>query len=195
MFNLFIKEEVLNDYKNNFCEKAGINPSNIVTTFYSHFLREFSESHRVPVSDDTFKPVRFLVSIRTDYTNELIVPKNGKFYTDCSSSYPNEHPLDDMAILASKKLVEELFDCGEHITEIIPHTLPHVMGATLHEDIPYVYIHVVIDSKLKDNEHFKLKDCDYVPIHSIKPCDGLEKTLVSSLIIVKGGNENVHNDH
>ena len=195
MHNLFIDEGVLNDYKTVICEEAGLSPSKVEPSFYSYILRHCSKSLPVPVSGETFKPIRFLVSIRTNHTNELIVPRDGKFYTDCTSDYPDEHPLDDMSILAMKKLVDERFDCGEHTPEIISHTMPHVVGALIHNDIPYVYADVVIDSKLKDNEHFKLRDCEFVPIQSIKPNDGLEESLLNSLAITKGGHENAHDDH
>lgn len=186
MFNLFIDNGVVNDYRDVICKEVGTVPSKVEPSFYSYILRHCSKSLRVPVSEETYKPVHFLVSIRTNHTNELIVPKNGKLYTDCTSDYPDEHPLDDMTILAAKKIVDYLFDCGEHITEIIPHTMPYVIGAMLFNDTPYVYVNVVIDSKLKDNEHFKLKDCEYVPIQSIKPTNEFEESLLNSLIIVKG---------
>ena len=195
MYNLFIEEETLNDYKEVICIDAGLSPSKVEPSFYSYILRHCSESLPVPVSRENFKLIRFLVSIRTNHTNELIVHRDGKFYTDCTSDYPDEHPLDDMSILAMKKLVDDIFDCGEHTPEIISHTIPHVVGALIHNDIPYVYADVVIDSNLKYNEHFKLRDCEFVPIHSIKPNDGLEESLLNSLVITKGVHENAHNDH
>lgn len=195
MYNLFIDEDILNDYKEVICSEAGLSPSKVESSFYSRILRHCSKSLKVPVSDETLKPIKFLASIRTDRTNELIVPYNGSlFYVDCSDFYPDEHPLDDMTILAAKKIVDNMFDCGEHLTEIIPHTMPYVVGAMLYNDTPYVYANVVIDSKLKDNEHFKLRDCEFVPIQSIKPNDGLEESLLNSLIITKGETENAH-DH
>ena len=195
MYNLFVDLGVVNDYKEVICKEVGTIPSKIEPSFYSYILRHCSKSMRVPVSEETYKTVRFLASIRTNHTNELAVPNSGKFYIDCTTDYPDEHPLEDMTILAAKKVVDELFDCGEYITEIIPHTLPYVVGAMLHDDTPCVYINVVIDSKLKDNEHFKLKDCNYVHINSIKPCDDFEESLLNSLVIVKGVENHVRNDH
>lgn len=195
MYNLFIDEGILNDYKEVICNEVGLSPSKVESSFYSRILRHCSKSLRVPVSDKAIKPIRFLVSIRTNITNELIVPQNGKFYTDYTAEYPDEHPLDDMTILAAKKIVDELFDCEEHITEIVPYTMPYVVGAMIWDDIPYVYANVVLDSKLKDNEHFKLRDCEFIPIQSIKPNDGLEESLLNSLIITRGESKNVHHDH
>ena len=160
------------------------NTESVTHLFYS-FLNHISIPRDVSVPDDDQKTIKFLVTIRTDYTNEVLVPEDGKFFTNCTQYYPNEHPLDDTIMLAAQKLVLDLFDCGEHLVEFIPRTTVYPVGACFVDSEPYVYVNVVIDHTLFDEEHFKLKNCRVSKIESIIPKNHLEYSLLSSLAIVR----------
>ncbi len=151
--------------------------------------------HCRPCIDSTFggnmRPVRMLVSIRTDRTNEVIVPTDGKFYTDCTSAYPREHPLDDMILLAAQSLFNKVFDEGmTQNTNAILRTTVYPVGACVIDEQVYVYTHVVIDHTLKSEEYFHLTDSRFESIIDLKPTSALEEELIKKLIIVKGENEN-----
>ena len=148
MFKLILDKSHLPMYKDFFPESS---PENLSGMFY-RFLQSFSRPIVSSIFGEQFIPIKMLVSIRTDRTNEMIVPDNGKFYTDCTSEYPNEHPLDDQVLLAAKSMVDKYFDCGEDLTKVIPRTIPLPIGACLRNDIIYVYITLVVDHKLKSEE-------------------------------------------
>lgn len=150
----------------------------------------------VPDVAEVQKTIKFLVTIRTDTTNEVLVPENGIFFTNCTSYYPDEHPLDDMILLSAQKLVLQLFDCGEYLPEYIQRTTVYPVGACLIDDEPYVYVNVVFDHSLFEETNFHLKGCEVVSIESIIPNSTLEESLLNSLAIVKGESKDVcDNDH
>ena len=193
MFKLILDEEKLKDF-NKFLENFQVHPDSL-----SKFTYAFLSGHSRPVVSsllgERFIPIRMLVSIRTDRTNELIVPENGMFFTNCTAEYPNEHPLDDTVLLAAKSLVDKLFDCGEDIVKVIPRTAPLPIGACYINDAFYVYVNVVIDHTLKDESFFKLKDCKYVNISDLTYTSDLEKELIDSLAVVYNLNpEEVNTD-
>lgn len=182
MKRLCVKDYTLSSYKREIGETDSVSP-----LFYK-FLSQVSEPCEVAFPDEDQKTIKFLVTIRTDLTNEVLVPKNGMFFTNCTRYYPNEHPLDDMVMLAAQKLVLELFDCGELLPMYIQRTTVYPVGACIVNNEPYVYINVVIDHTLLGDAGFALRDCDVVKIESIVTNSTLEETLLSSLAIVKGGN-------
>ena len=168
---------------------VGDDVSSVTTQFYK-FLKMVSESCDVSVSDeyDNKKTIKFHVTIRTDKTNEVLVPKDGLFFTNCTQYYPTEHPLDDMVMLAAQKLVLELFDCGDLLPMHIIRTTLYPVGGFILNDEPYVYVNVVIDHTLLDEASFNLKDCSVVNIADIPRNSTMEDVLLNSLAIVKGGN-------
>lgn len=163
------------------------NPESVTPLCYK-FLNHVSEPCDLSVPDEECKTIKFLVTIRTDLTNEVVVPKDGMFFTNCTQYYPEEHPLDDMVILAAQKLVLDLFDCGELLPMFIQRTTLYPVGACIINDEPYVYVNVVIDHTLFEEASFNLKDCSVVKIADISPNSTLEDVLLNSLAIVKGGN-------
>lgn len=182
MFKLIFDEDKLKDY-NEFINKFSVHPDS-VSAFSYNFLHIHSRPVVSSIFGERFIPIKTLVTIRTDRTNEVIVPKNGMFFTDCTSDYPDEHPLNDIALLAAKKLVDHCFDCGDDIVKVIPRTAPLPIGACYVNDTFYVYINVVIDHTLKNESFFKLKDCDYANISDLTYTSDLEKELIDSLAIV-----------
>lgn len=162
--------------------------SKSLTSLCYNFLKRVSFPCDVSVADVDQKTIKFLVTIRTDTTNEVLVPTDGMFFTNCTRYYPEEHPLDDMILLAAQNLVLQLFDCGELLPMFIQRTTVYPVGACIVNDEPYVYVNVVIDHTLFDEASFNLKDCYAVPIESIRTNSTLEDTLLNSLAIVKGGN-------
>lgn len=169
--------------------KRDMKDSESVTTQFYKFLKMISEPCDVSLADgDDRKTIKFLVTIRTDTTNEVIVPKDGLFFTNCTRYYPDEHPLDDMVMLAAQKLVLDLFDCGELLPMLIQRTTLYPVGACIVNEEPYVYVNVVIDHTLFDEAGFNLKDCEVAPIESIRTYSTLGETMLNSLAIVKGGN-------
>lgn len=164
------------------------NISSVTPQFYK-FLENASESCDASVADtDSNKTIKFLVTMRTDTTNELIVPRHGMFYSDCTSPYPEDHPIYDMVLLSAQKLVYNLFDCGEYLPQFIQRTTLYPVGACIVNDEPYVYVNVVIDHTLLKLENFKLRDCSVVKIQDVKTDHILDEVLLNSLAIVKGGN-------
>ena len=148
------------------------------------------DRHSRPCDDSIFgdnrRTVRMLVTIRTDRTDEVLVPTDGKFYTECTQSYPNEHPLYDTVLLAAKSLVDSMFDCGDDIQKVIVRTSLYLVGVCVVNEQVYVYVNVIIDHTLKDEEFFVLKDCTFESIKKLIPCSPLEEDMISKLILVKG---------
>ena len=182
MFNLIVDKENLPVYS------SYLGQFFLDSTHISKFSYEFLRRHCRPIVSsifgEQFIPVKILVSIRTDRTNELIVPDHGNFYTDCTLDYANEHPLDDAVLLSAKKLIDRCFDCGEDIVKVIPRTAPLPIGACFINNVFYVYVSVVVDHTLKDESFFKLKDCHYESIQVQNPRSVLELELKDSLAIV-----------
>ena len=193
MFKLIFDESYVEAYREYLSKCQGVSPDKINSFSYA-FLSLYTRPIVSSIFGERFYPVKILVSIRTDHTNEVIVPDNGKFYTDCTAQYPNVHPLDDTIILAAKSLVDKLFDCGEDIVKVIPRTIPYPVGACIVDKTVYVYMNVVIDHKLKEEEFFKLKDCHFESIESLSTTSPLEEDLKHSLILVKGDTKNVSSD-
>lgn len=182
MYRLIYDREYLDGY-HKILKEFGVDEEHFSATSY----RAFSPLCRPIVSSihgGDLLPVRILVSIRTDRTNELIVPDDGKFYTDCTTEYPSQHPLDDACLLAMKSMVDKYFDCGEDLHKVIPHTAPLIVGACCVSDVFYVYATLVVDCTLKGAPHFKLKGCHYEKIADITPADDMESRLLQSLPVV-----------
>ena len=190
MYRLIADKGMLNDFVNAIAPAVGTDPTTINQNLYV-LLRQHSRPLIDSIFGDSVPTVKMLVTIRTDLSNEVLVPDDGKFYTDCTSSYPNEHPLDDTVMLAAKSLVDRLFDCGENIPRVIQRTTVYPLGACLRDDQVIVYSNVVIDHTLKNDPIFKTKGCHFEPITSITPTSPLEEELLKHLILVKGGSENV----
>ena len=169
--------------------KDSIGNTDSVTPSLYKFLSLVSKPCDVSVADEDQKTIKFLVTIRTALTNEVLVPENGLFFTNCTRYYPNEHPLDDMVMLSAQKLVLDLFDCGDYLPLFIQRTTVYPIGACIQNDEPYVYVNVVIDHTLFDEECFKLKDCSVVKIEDLTVNSTLEECLLNSLAIVKGGQQ------
>lgn len=180
-----MKRLCVSDYWVNAYKRDG-DPSNIVSPMLYKLLGRVSIPCDVSVADEEQKTIKFLVTIRTDLTNEVLVPTDGLFFTNCTRYYPDEHPLDDMIMLAAQKLVLELFDCGEHLPTFIQRTTVYPVGACLFNDEPYVYVNVVFDHTLLKEDNFKLKGCELMSIDKIVTTSILEESLLNSLAIVKG---------
>ena len=173
MYRLIVDKLVLDDFVNAIAPTVGTDPTTVNQALYV-LLRHHSRPLIDSIFGDSVPPVKMLVTIRTDLSNEVLVPDEGKFYTNCSASYPNEHPLDDTVMLAAKSLVDRLFDCGDNIPLVIRRTTV------------YVYVNVVIDHTLKTDKVFKTKGCHFEKIASIIPTNPFEEELLSKLILVKG---------
>lgn len=190
MYRLIVDKAVLSDYVNAIAPTVGTDPTTFNQALYV-LLRHHSRPLIDSIFGDSVPSVKMLVTIRTDLSNEVLVPDDGKFYTDCTSSYPNEHPLDDTVMLAAKSLVDRLFDCGDNIPLVIRRTTVYPLGACVRDDQVYVYVNVVIDHTLKTDKVFKTKGCHFEKIASITPESPLEKELLSKLILVKGESNHV----
>ena len=190
MYRLIVDRTIINGYVDIIAPSLDIDSATINTTFYK-ILRQ----HSRPLIDSIFgypvPNVNMLVTIRTDLSNEVLVPDDGKFYTDCTSSYPNEHPLDDTVILAAKSLVDKLFDCGDNTPLVIKRTTLYPLGAFVRYAQAYVYVNVVIDHTLKNDSIFKIKGCHFEKISDIIPTNPMEEELLKNLAIVKGDKINV----
>lgn len=189
MYRLIIDKAVLDDYVNVIAPFGNIPPSYINQSLY-FLLRHHSRPLIDSIFGESVPAIRFLVTIRTDRSNEVLVPDDGKFYTDCTAHYPNEHPLDDTVMLSAKSLVDQLFDCGDDIVEVIKRTTVYPIGACIHEDTVYVYSNVVIDHTLKNDSIFKTKGCHFEPINRLCSTNSLETELLKHLTLVKGDSTN-----
>ena len=190
MYRLVVDKMVLDDYVKVIAPTVGTNPTTVNQALYV-LLRQNSRPLIDSIFGDSIPSVKMLVTIRTDLTDEVLVPDDGKFYTNCTSSYPNEHPLDDTVILAAKSLVDSLFDCGDNIPLVIRRTIAYPLGACVYEGQVYVYVNVVIDHTLKNERIFKTKGCHFEKISNLSPKDSLEYELLKKLTLVKGENTNV----
>lgn len=190
-----MKRLCVSDYWVNAYKRDSGEAPNIVSPMLYKLLSKASIPCDVSVADVNQKTIKFLVTIRTDTTNEVLVPTDGMFFTNCTRYYPEEHPLDDMILLAAQNLVLQLFDCGEYLPMYIQRTTVYPVGACLVNDEPYVYVNVVFDHTLLDETNFHLKDCELVSIEDIVTNSILEDTLLKSLAIVKGENKDVCDDH
>lgn len=185
MYRLVVDKEAIDDYIKAIAPMIKATPTSFNSALYT-LLRHKSRPLVSSIFGESVPTVRMLVTIRTDLSNEVLVPDDGKFYTDCTDSYPDEHPLDDTVMLSAKKLVDSLFDCGDNIQSVIQRTTVYPLGACIIEDTVYVYSNVVIDHTLKNEEIFKTKGCHFEPISSLSPSNLLEEELMSKLTIVKG---------
>lgn len=190
MYRLVADEGALNLYLNTLDLAVDANPSTFNQALYV-FLRH----HSRPVTDCIFEggffnPVKMIVTIRTDLSNEVLVPDCGKFYTDCTASYPDAHPIDDVVMLAAKSLIDNLFDCGDDLFSVIPRTIAYPVGACVYNDEVYVYVTVVIDHTLKRENFFRVKGCHFEHIANLSPANTLEEELINKLVIVKGDADN-----
>ena len=166
-----------------------------ISVFFYKFLASFSKPTDCSAIGEQDIPVNILVSVRTDRTNELIVPDDGKFYTDCTCDYPNQHPLDDVVLLAAKRMFHKCFDCkDDDLTKVVTRTVPFPVGACIRNGKAYVYVTLVVDHKLKSEEYFKLKGCHYEKISDLIVTDDLEAELVGSLVPVNMQNEEVESN-
>ena len=127
MYRLIVDKLVLDDYVNAIAPVVGTDPATIHQNLYV-FLRQHSRPLTDSIYGESVPPVKMLVTIRTDLSNEVLVPDDGKFYTNCTDCYPNEHPLDDTVMLAAKSLVDSLFDCGDNIPKVIQRNTVYPMG-------------------------------------------------------------------
>lgn len=182
MYKLIVDGGRLKDYFD-MLRNYSIDPESLSGITYK-LLRLYSRPVVSSIFGAPLVPVKMLVSVRTDRTNELIVPDNGKFYTDCTAEYPNEHPLDDTVMLAGKMFVDKYFDCGEDILKVIPRTAIYPVGACFIDHTFYVYINIGVDHTLKNESFFKLKDCHYEKIEDLTVGNALECQLKDSLAIV-----------
>ena len=164
--------------------------SNRLSTFFYHFLRAFEEPVESSISEEGHIPIKMLVTIRTDRTNEVIVPDDDKFYTDRTCDYPNQHPLDDRALLAARSMVLKYF-ADSDLTKVIPRTVPLPVGACYRDGVIYVYVTLIVDHKLKSEDYFKLNGCHYERISDLIVTNDLEAELVGSLVPVNMQSEEV----
>lgn len=190
MYKLFADKLAVNDYVNAIAPTMGIDPTTFNQALYV-LLRHHSTPQIYTTTGESVCPVKMIVTIRTDLSNEVLVPDDGKFYTDCTASYFDEHPLDDTVMLAGKILVDRLFDCGENIPLVIQRTTVYPIGACVRDNQVYVYVNVVIDHTLKTDELFKTRGCHFEKITSITPTSPLEEELLNHLTLVKGEEDNV----
>ena len=189
MYRLVVDSSPLNDYKVAIAPAGNSNPNAVTQSLYL-FLRQ----HGRPLDDTIFSErvsdIKMLVTIRTDLTNEVLVPDDGKFYTDCTASYPSRHNLDDTVMLSAKSLVDKLFDCGDNIPLVIRRTTVYPTGACINDNQVYVYVMVVIDHTLKADEIFNIKGCHFENISDLSADSQLETELLKRLTIVKGDSKN-----
>lgn len=135
---------------------------------------------------ENLTPVKIMVSIRTDLTNEILVDDlSVKFYSDCTPVTSEEHGLDDLIILACKnKVLESLSIPEQDLHKFIVRTSLYPVGACVQDDEPIVYANVIIDHLLQKEPFFALNRCKFVPIESINPQTFFEEEMKKSLIIV-----------
>lgn len=190
MYKLVADIDALDVYVSTIAPTLGVSPDSINQSLYV-LLRHHSKPVNDSMLGDSDVPVIMLVTVRTDLSNEVLVPDNGKFYTDCTSSYPNEHPLDDTVILVAKSLVDKLFDCGDNTPLVIRRTSVYPLGAFVYDDQVYVYVNVVIDHALKTDRIFKTKGCHFEKIEDQSPESALEIELLKHLILCERRNSNV----
>ena len=190
MYRLILDRAVMNDYVKVIAPSVNSNPDTFNATLYT-LLRQHSRPLELSIYGDSIIPVRMLVTIRTDLSNEVLVPTNGLFYSDCTLPYPSKHPVDDVVMLSAKTLVDRLFDCGDNTPLVIRRTIVYPIGACIYRDEVYVYVNVVIDHTLKNDQIFKTKGCHFEEILYLTPNNSLEGEMLKRLTIVKGDNNHV----
>lgn len=176
-------------------EAKQVNIRNITGTMYNYLSQEavcgpltFEQGMRTLL--DTMH-IHIYCTIRTTYSNEVIVPKGGRFYTDCTESHDREHSLYDCILLAGRRLVLSIFDCGDKLSRVIERSTIYPVGALVARSQVVIYVTIVIDSGLKEESFFNLKDSSFQSIQSLTASNYVESQLLSKLVIVKGENENV----
>lgn len=110
-----------------------------------------------------YLPIKFLVSLRTDRTNEILVMQ-GHHYQSYIPLFPEkEVPFDDGVLLSSKELMQSVY-YSHSISEVAIHTEPLPLGAIIYDNVPYVYIQLVLDHNYKD---IPLKCGEFKPMTSL----------------------------
>ena len=132
---------------------------------------------------EPMKPIKMLVTIRTDLTNEVLVSDTCGFYTDCTLSFTEPCSLDEAVVMSAKSLVDKLFDCKEHTFDAIRRTVLQPLGVFVYREQVYIYTNIIMDSKLKKEEYFHVRDSHFEPIRAQKPYNKLEEELIECLVI------------
>lgn len=183
-YRMHVNKDSISDYVT-MSPHTGAKPENVEPLLYN-FLKMTSEN----VADSEFDlkhiPIRFLVSLRTDTTNQIVAPIKGNFYTDCTKSYSDEHLLDDLSILSARELVLSLFRNHDYLPVIIPRTAMYPIGACYIDGVVYVYSNVVIDHTLLEDPNVDFNDCELIDIKDLVRGTPLEESLINSLAIVGG---------
>lgn len=168
----------------------------VIPDFYARIRKECTSFYSMngkfyPAPDDSWKPVHFMVSVRTDENNVLVDSKTGKFFFEADTSVfliPGIS-LEDTVLRSCKLAVDKYFDFSNaHVPTVIRATAPTVPGVFINKEREvYVYCVLVVSSKMiKEYPNFKIKDSSFVGISSITPSEsGVDKVLHSALYHVK----------
>lgn len=164
-----------------------ISPANFADIYNLSFLDDTNSGH----------PIHFLVSVRTDYSNEVVC-NDSTFYFDCEVSI-NEAlaPFEDLLYLSCKEAVHKVFGCKDTLPQIIRRSDVSAVGACIIDSVPYMFSTVVLDHKLKSESYFNLLEgMSLKPIQSLSAQNKLEEALIPHLIIInRGGESNVDDNN
>ena len=151
------------------------------TTFRKDNYKAFElYAECVKENTDGYIPINFLVSLRTDRTNEILV-MNGHHYQSYIPLFPEkEVPFDDGVLLSGKEFMQSAY-YYHVVSDVAMHIEPLPIGAVIYDKLPYVYTQLVLDHNYRD---FSLKCGNFVPMTSICCVSGSFESILP-LILTK----------
>lgn len=153
-----------------------------------YILREHTDE--ISLNDRRFeglKFVRFITTLRTDLSNEVIVDSDNKFYGITEvEALSNGLDLDNYVLLNAKNYLESIME--SNVVNIVLNTTVIPLGVRIYNDEVYVYSVIVIKKEATESEYFNLVEgCSLKKIEELN-VEGLEHNLKDRLIIVGGKN-------
>lgn len=182
MLKLKLTVEDLEAFKNT----IDSNPAGFSSDTYN-CLREHVKTYEWDEKSLEDKHVILLGTMRTAFSDEVVLDEGGSFFTDCYYCHSEEFDLDDSILLGARYLVEKLIDTNsiEGLREVAHNSIPSPLGACVIGDTVLVYFTVNLNDRVK---RFDVKG-EYVKIEDLFPTNQLELFMLSKLPVVqkKGG--------
>lgn len=145
--------------------RQGIDQTTVTKELYSILDKEHRTLREEDITNMGFIPLNFLTTIRTDYTNEVIVNEfadtNNEEFDFVFREMPEFNsglnmPLYDAVLLSAQKAMYKCLSPDCDFGKIVVRTQCVPVGA-MNLGKPFIYTTVIIDSKLKEEPYFKLQ--------------------------------------
>ena len=136
-----------------------INQATITKELFSIMAEDYKILRVEDLKAMDFTSVDFYTTIRTDYSNEVIVEEStGKFAFNYMPEFSTgtNVPIFDAIMLSAQKTMYKCLSPDCDFNKLVVRTQCVPMGA-MNLNRPLIYTTIVIDTKLKDEPYFKLQ--------------------------------------